>query len=136
MFGEIDTWIMWGVIALICFILEIFVPSFWIAIIGIGAITAGITAFLGGDSTLQIAVLSVVSIICGLFLRPFAMKYIYKAESSIPTNADALIGRKVLVITETNSSGSGRVKIGGETWRFNCDRKKSGRRKSDSFRRN
>jgi len=117
MFAEIDIWVLWGIIAVICFILEIFVPSFWIAILGIGAVAAGITAFFGADSTIQIAVLSIVSVISGFFLRPLALKYIYKPESNIPTNADALIGRKVTVITEISSTGSGRVKIGGETWK-------------------
>ncbi len=117
MFGQVDPWIFWGILALIFFILEVFVPSFWIAILGIGAIAAGFVAFLGGDTTLQVAVLSIVSIICGLFLRPVALKYIYKSGNNIPTNADALIGRKVSVIKEVTANGAGRVKIGGETWR-------------------
>jgi membrane protein implicated in regulation of membrane protease activity len=117
MFEQINPWVLWGIVAIIFFILEVFVPSFWIAILGIGAIAAGFVSYLGGDFTLQIAGLSVVSIVCGLFLRPLALKYIYRSDSNIPTNTDALIGRKVSVITEISYTKPGRVKIGGETWK-------------------
>ncbi len=117
MFAEIDTWILWGIIAVICFMLEMFFPSFWIAILGIGAIAASLASFLGAGTIFQIAALSLTSIVCGLFLRPLAMKYIYRKENDIPTNTAALIGKKVQVLKEISVSGNGRVKIGGETWK-------------------
>ena len=37
---SIAPWIIWTVIAVASFILEIFIPGFWVAILGIGALAA------------------------------------------------------------------------------------------------
>jgi len=114
----IDVWIIWVTLAIVFFTLEIFIPSFWIAIIGIGALAAAIPAAFNLSINWQLGVLSVVSIICGIFLRPIIIKYLYKSEKATPSNASALIGKKVKVTERINSANEpGRVKIGSEIWK-------------------
>lgn len=114
--STIDIWILWGIIAVICFILEIFLPSFWMAMLGIGAIGASIVSVIGGGTEIQIAVFSFVSVIAGVFFRPLAYKYIYNSNERKAANVDALIGRKVQVVAKITPEKNGKVKIGSEVW--------------------
>ena len=50
-------WLIWVIVAVAAFILEIFIPGFWVAILGIGALAAVPLAALGADTTWQILVL-------------------------------------------------------------------------------
>lgn len=114
----IELWVVWVTLAIVFFTLEIFIPSFWIAIMGIGAVTAAIPAALELSINCQLGVFAVVSIVCGIFLRPFIIKYLYKSKNAPPTNVSALIGKKVIVIKRINGiSEPGKVKIGSEVWR-------------------
>ena len=114
----IDVWIMWVTLAIIFFILEIFIPSFWIAIMGIGALAAAIPAAFDLNINWQLGIFAVVSIICGIFLRPVIIKYIYKSKDAPPSNVSALIGKKVKVTEKINGiSEPGKVKIGSEVWK-------------------
>ncbi|HOB72465.1 MAG TPA: NfeD family protein [bacterium] len=115
-FSTIDIWILWGIAAVICFIFEIFLPSFWMAMLGVGAIGASLSALLGGGTEIQIAVFSFVSIIAGVFFRPLAYKYIYNSNEKKAANVDALIGRKVQVVSKITTEKNGKVKIGSEVW--------------------
>ncbi|MGI6394953.1 MAG: NfeD family protein [bacterium] len=115
-FATTDIWIIWGMIAVICFILEIFVPSFWMAILGVGAIGTSIASFFGAGIEIQIAVFSILSVGTGVFFRPLALKYFHRNTEEKSTNVDAMIGRKVQVIVEITPQKNGKVKIGSEVW--------------------
>ncbi|HNW81297.1 MAG TPA: NfeD family protein [bacterium] len=116
-FFGMDPWIMWGVIAVVCIIIEIFLPSFWMAILSIGAVGASIASVTGAGLGIQLAVFSAISVIAGIFFRPFALKYIYRNSESKPSNVDALIGRKVPVVVNISAENPGKVKIGSEVWK-------------------
>ena len=114
----IDVWIIWVTLAFIFFILEIFIPTFWIAILGLGAIVAAIPAAFDMSINWQLGVFSTASIICGIFLRPVIIKYLYKSEKAPPSNVSALIGKKVKVTEKiSGKTEPGRVKIGSEIWK-------------------
>lgn len=86
--------------------------SVWFAA---GALAALIVALLGGGVILQIAVFSVVSLVCLLVARPLAKKHF--VSKTQPTNADRIIGAEAIV-TEAidNVHGTGAVTVGGITW--------------------
>ena len=114
----IELWVVWITLAIVLFTLEIFIPSFWIAIMGIGAATAAIPAALEFSVNCQLGVFAVVSIICGIFLRPFIIKYLYKSKDAPLSNVSALIGKKVRVTERINGIlEPGKVKIGSEIWK-------------------
>ena len=56
-------WLVWVIVAVAAFILEIFIPGFWVAILGIGALAAVPLAALGAGTTWQILVFAVVSVL-------------------------------------------------------------------------
>lgn len=67
------------------------------------------------DVSLQVVVFFVIALLCIVFFR----KYLEKAlkKKSVPTNADALIG-KVGIVTEDidNINFKGQVKVRGQIW--------------------
>lgn len=115
--STIDIWILWGIVAVGCFIVEIFLPSFWMAMLGIGAIGASVASGFGGGTEIQIATFSVLSVITGVFFRPIAFRYIYKGGDNRAANVDALIGKRVKVIEAIKPEKQGKVKIGSEVWK-------------------
>ena len=109
-------WIIWTVIAVASFILEIFIPGFWVAILGIGALAAVPLAALGAGTTWQILVFAVVSIIAGIFFRPLALQYFLKSSEKREANTNAMIGKKAKVLSKITADEPGKAKIGSEVW--------------------
>lgn len=114
----VELWILWGFASIVFFILEVFLPGFWLATLGVGAIFAAISAFIIKDFNSQLVIFSTFTVIAFIVVRPFALKYFYKGTDKIQTNTDALIGQKVKVLdTIDNINSLGQVKIGGDTWK-------------------
>ncbi|MBP5590339.1 NfeD family protein [bacterium] len=109
-------WIIWLVVAVASFILEIFIPGFWVAILGIGALAAAPLAALGAGTTWQILVFAVVSIIAVIFFRPLALKYFFKSSEKREANTNAMIGKKAKVLSKITADEPGKAKIGSEVW--------------------
>ncbi|MBR4490032.1 NfeD family protein [bacterium] len=109
-------WIIWLVVAVASFILEIFIPGFWVAILGIGALAAAPLAALGAGTTWQILVFAVVSVIAGIFFRPLALKYFFKSSEKREANINAMIGKKAKVLSKITADEPGKAKIGSEVW--------------------
>ncbi|MFO7736430.1 MAG: NfeD family protein [bacterium] len=114
----IEIWILWGVATVVFFIAEIFVPSFFLAPMGIGAAAAAFSCLFTDSFDMQLAVFAAVTVLSFAVLRVFFKKYIYSETDSIKTNTDAMSGR-VVEVTKTVGPGTstGKVKIGSETWR-------------------
>jgi membrane protein implicated in regulation of membrane protease activity len=111
-------WVFWASLAVILFILEIFIPGFWIATFGFGAIASAVVSLFTDSLHVMLIVFSLATAAAFFLLRPFMIKYFYKNSDKIETNINALRGRKVIVIeTIDNIRSKGRVKIGGELWR-------------------
>ncbi len=88
------------------------VISLWFSL---GALAAMVTALLGGELWLQIAVFLVVSGALLALMRPVLRKYF--TPKLAKTNVDSVIGAEGLVTEEIeNLTAQGRVKIGGMYW--------------------
>ena len=72
-------WHWWAALAIALFILEIFVPGFFLLCLGIGGLGASVTAALGGGIAMQLAAFSVFSVIAILTIRPLLMKRMWNA---------------------------------------------------------
>ena len=113
--------------------LPIYMAAFWIIVAGVAllieAITTGLTsiwftiggfvaavaAWLGAGLPVQIILFLVVSIALMLLVRPLAKKKV--TGEVVPTNADSLIGRKLVVIEEVNNrEKTGKAKVGDIDW--------------------
>ena len=74
-----------------------------------------LVAALGGPVWLQIIIAAVVSAVLLFFTRPIAMKYFNRDRER--TNAESLVGRQAIVISEINNlQGIGQVTINGMEW--------------------
>jgi membrane protein implicated in regulation of membrane protease activity len=110
---------VWLITAIVLFILEIVTPGFVLANLGVAAMASALAAWLGGDITWQVIVFVITCTISFFTVRPLLHKVLYKDdEPKIPTGADALIGR-VVVVTEhiPVPPGAGRIQVDGDSWR-------------------
>ncbi len=116
---SLSAWVIWVIVALFFFILEIFTAGFAVACFSIGAIAAAIVAAIGGNLAWQLVIFSVFSFLSFITVRPFVLKHFYNSdEAQRKSNADALIGRKARVTEEINTAeGKGRVAVDGDDWK-------------------
>jgi len=114
-----NTWQFWLVTSVVLFIIEIFTPGFFLATFAIGALCAALTALVTDSFNVQMLVFAVTTTLTFVFVRPFAKKYFFKKSPDLPTNAEALTGKKAKVIEAVdNANSKGRVKLfGGEDWK-------------------
>jgi Membrane protein implicated in regulation of membrane protease activity len=80
-----------------------------------GALASFIASLCGANSTIQIALFLVISLLLLIFTRPLATKYINK--NRVKTNIDELIGKRAVVTTAIdNLSEVGEAQIEGKFW--------------------
>lgn len=114
---EFFQWHWWAALAIALFILEIFVPGFFLLCLGIGGLGASVTAALGGGIAMQLAAFSVFSVIAILTIRPLLMKRMWNAPD-VKTNVDALVGQRGRVTQDFDPGlRLGRVSAAGDDWR-------------------
>lgn len=117
------TWPVWVVLSVLLFIGEILTPGFLLACFAIGALGAGFASSLGATDEVEIVVFLIASILVYFTLRPFALRYLYRADQERETNVASLNGKKGLVTEAIDEMGKcGRVDIEGEDWRAVSDR--------------
>lgn len=113
-----ESWVVWVLGAILLFILEVFVPGFFLACLGVGCLFTGLTAFFRVGVTVQLSIFAIVTLLSLFGIRPFFLKCIYKDKEENWTNTEALIGKTGVVTEEIDPvSRQGRVKVGGEDWK-------------------
>lgn len=107
--------VIWLIILVVLVVIEIFtlgLTTIWFA--G-GALVAIVVAALGGPVWLQVLAAIIVSAVLLFFTRPVAVKYFNRDRER--TNAESLVGRQAIVISEINNlQGIGQVTINGMEW--------------------
>lgn len=80
-----------------------------------GALVATIASLFGTPLALQVILFLAASAFLLYFTRPIAVKYFNKDR--VRTNAESLVGRQAIVISEIdNLQGIGQVNVGGMEW--------------------
>lgn len=114
-------WIMIMVIAIIIEISTTDLTSLWFAVGAIAALISNL--FLHDDLIyVQILIFAIVAIVSIFVLRP-----LFKKRMNIPTtatNADAMIGKLVLVTSTIEVNHPGSVKVEGVEWTANTEKDK------------
>ena len=106
------------VLALGCFIGELFTMEFSLTCVGIGLIGAALAAWLGAPLWLQVALFTAVAVVSWIGVRPFALKHLYGKTKEIKTPADDVIGKTAVVEVAINpQQETGRVQVAGESWK-------------------
>lgn len=111
-----STSILWIVIGIVFFIVEVITPGFFALPIGLGAIGAGIAAFFVDSIAVELVVFIVVTVLAFVFLRPLIAR-ISKNSTEKSGNA-ALLDKEAIVTTAIdNLQNKGRVKVNGQDWK-------------------
>ncbi len=110
-------WQLWAIVCIVCLILELFSGDFFIMCFSIGAFVACIASLVMPSITGQIILFAVVSVLCLVFVRPVALRYLHRNKGEKVSNADALIGRVGRVSQAIEADGFGRVAIDGDDWK-------------------
>lgn len=107
--------ILWLVALVLFIVIEIATMGLTTIWFAGGALVAVIAAGLSVPFVLQVVLFFAVSLVLLYFTRPMAMKYFNKDR--IRTNAESLVGKQAIVISEINNSqGIGQVTVGGMEW--------------------
>ena len=109
------------ILAMGCFIGELFTMDFSLTCIGIGLVGSAVAAWLGLGIGSQAVLFVCVSILAFISVRPMAKKWLYMHTKNVKTNVDALIGRTVTVLTAPAEDHIGRVQTDGDNWRAHFD---------------
>ncbi len=105
------------ILAVLCFIGELFSMDFSLACFGVGLLGAAGVSALGLGLGWQVLVFIVVAGALFVGIRPLALKHLYHANKHVKMNVDALIGRRVTVLTAPDGENIGRVQTDGDNWR-------------------
>jgi len=109
----------WLIAALIFTLAETSTPGlFFFLAFAVGSCGAAATAFLGFGLFVQCVSMLLTCAAAFIVLRMYAQRNHLSPVDyhRTPTNIDALMGRKALVIESLPAHGNGRIKVGTEEW--------------------
>lgn len=108
-------WLWWWGAALLLVLAEVLSLDLVLLMFAGGAIAAGIAAAFGVPLAAQLLLLSLVSVLLLMVLRPWLLRYLRERVPLVETNTAAQVGRLALVVEDVDVRG-GRVKLSGEVW--------------------
>lgn len=115
---EFEIWHYWLMAAIVFGILEIFIPSFIIINMAVGALLATLISAFNFSVEWQIASFAIGSLISFFTVRPLMIRYGFKRSEKVKTNMDAMLGKIGVVIERIDEERNcGRVKVDGDDWR-------------------
>ena len=115
---ELEPYHWWLIAAVLLVFLELVTAGFGVLCFGIAAAFSALAAYFGLSLTWQLLIFAVVSVLCLVFVRPVALKFLTRKEDEFKTNADALIGRTGIVSEAIDpQSHTGRVAVDGDDWK-------------------
>ena len=112
------TYYMYLILAVCCFVGELFTMEFSLSCLGVGALAAGLVSWLQFNIWWQVGVFAIVSMGSWLGIRPLLLKHLDKFTKHVNTPAEDVIGQEALVETDIDPvKQTGRVKVLGESWK-------------------
>lgn len=113
--ANLNMTLFWLVVLVVLVIIELLTMGLTTVWFAGGALVATMAALLHAPLFLQIILFLIVSVVLLFSTRPLAVKYFNKDR--IRTNAESLVGRQAIVISEIdNLQGIGQVNVGGMEW--------------------
>jgi membrane protein implicated in regulation of membrane protease activity len=107
--------VVWLTVLVVLVIIELLTMGLTTIWFAGGALVAAIASLFQTPLVLQVILFLIVSAILLFFTRPLAVKYFNKDR--VRTNAESLVGRQAIVISEIdNLQGIGQVNVGGMEW--------------------
>ena len=113
--ADLNMTVFWLVVLVVLVIIELLTMGLTTVWFAGGAFIATVAALFHAPFALQVILFLLVSTILLFFTRPLAVKYFNKDR--VRTNAESLVGRQAIVISEIdNLQGIGQVNVGGMEW--------------------
>jgi membrane protein implicated in regulation of membrane protease activity len=115
----IDNKIFWFGLSIVMFVLEIFVPGFFLFFFGLGALITSILNLMGFLPTLNLQIISFIgfSLISLVFLRKHFIKIFKGKKDKLNLDTNELDGKTaVCVVNIIPNEPSGKVEINGTLW--------------------
>lgn len=107
--------VFWLIVLVVLVVIELLTMGLTTIWFAGGALAATIAALFHAPVAVQVILFLVVSGVLIFSTRPLAVKYFNKDR--VRTNAESLVGRQVIVISEIdNLQGIGQVNVGGMEW--------------------
>jgi len=115
--------IIWFIIGLVLFLLELVLPGFVIFFFGVGAwITALLCLVANPGTNLQVIVFAVTSVLSLLALRKMIQKkFFYSREELSDEVEDEFTGREATAVTDLEPGKTGKVEFKGTSWKAESD---------------
>ena len=111
----INMTVVWLIVLVVLVVTELATMGLTTVWFAGGALAATLASLLHFPIALQVILFLVVSGLLLFFTRPLAVKYFNKDR--VRTNAESLVGRQAIVISEIdNLQGIGQVNVGGMEW--------------------
>jgi membrane protein implicated in regulation of membrane protease activity len=105
--------VVWLVAGFALIVAEVLTGGFVLIMLGIGALAAAGFAALGGSIWGEVAVFAGASVALTTLARPMLKRRLHPVH--VPTNVDALLGDKAIVVSTVDAHG-GKIKLRGELW--------------------
>ena len=115
-----NLWYLWLIVGVLFIVAEIFTSGFVLLWFGIGAVVAGMLAFLGLGLAWQVMVFLAISIALTIASRTIFERLLMRGSPGreLKTGIESLPGRiGVVVISSEGPLREGAVRIFGSTWR-------------------
>ena len=113
--ADLNMTVFWLVVLVVLVIIELLTMGLTTVWFAGGALIATIASLFNAPFALQVILFLLVSALLLFFTRPLAVKYFNKDR--VRTNAESLVGRQAIVISEIdNLQGIGQVNVGGVEW--------------------
>lgn len=107
--------VFWLIVLVVLVVIELLTMGLTTIWFAGGALVATIAALFHAPVAVQVILFLVVSGVLIFSTRPLAVKYFNKDR--VRTNAESLVGRQAIVISEIdNLQGIGQVNVGGMEW--------------------
>lgn len=105
--------ILWLLVVIGAFLLDLLSSSFFFVLFSIGAIVAAICAVIGLEFIVQVIIFAIVSIISLIIGYPILKKY-KNLNKRTPLMEEGYIGKKMKA--EKDIVDKAQIKVGGEYW--------------------
>jgi membrane protein implicated in regulation of membrane protease activity len=105
--------VLWLVAGFALIAAEVLTRTFVLIMLGVGALVAAGFTELGAPLWLQVTAFAGTALVLITLARPLLKRRLYTAH--VPTNVEALVGDKAIVISTVDAHG-GRIKLRGELW--------------------
>jgi membrane protein implicated in regulation of membrane protease activity len=115
--------LIWFLIGLVLFLLELVVPGFVIFFFGVGAwVTALICLIASPGTNLQIIIFAITSVLSLLALRKLIQKkFFYSKGNKSEDVEDEFTGKEGIAISDFGKENKGKVEFKGTRWNAESD---------------